>query len=76
MEMMTCAKCGKIVPRTGRAKKYCEDCARPDWRKPKPKTSYRIGRPRKTIEDIAKEAAALNLSYGKYIAIMEGRNNG
>ena len=76
MTTIICARCGKEVPHTGRAQKYCPDCAkaakgeRDRVRTFKPPA--RLRRPDNALSDINAKARAAGMTYGKYVA-MYGR---
>lgn len=81
MSTLICKECGAEVVRNSIAQKYCRECASKKryQSKPKKKTAENVEAPErirrsywdlsgKSMEDIALEARALGMSYGKYAA--------
>jgi len=71
-----CVRCGRILYDVPVATQYCRDCyemvkreqRRRDKQKQRYKQQYLAPAKVKTLDQCAKEAAELGLSYGEYIA--------
>lgn len=72
-----CALCGKVIRKTGVRTRYCEKCRRirnrqtrvERWIKKRAAVKKEL---RAGIVEIMKQADAAGMTYGKYVAKMEG----